>query len=118
MHWCDVPCLQMYEQQRGNLHESSYNIGRAAHQLGLLHIAQHYYEKALAAAPDQSGFGMGVDGMGPTAAATVGSGLQGTPSSQSLNLTREIAHNLALIYRASGAPLLAKQLYRQYLTVL
>ena len=33
------------------------------------------------------------------------------------DLRREAAHNLALIYRRSGADLLAKQLLRQHLTI-
>ncbi len=104
---------QAYEQHRSNLHESSYNLGRAAHQLGLLHIAQHYYERALAAGEAlvqerrrQHG---GEDEEEDREAATAA--LEGR------TLFREIAHNLALIYRASGANALAKELYLKYLTV-
>lgn len=43
--------LQQYEKQRDNPHESAYNIGRAAHQLGLMSVAHAYYEKALRFAP-------------------------------------------------------------------
>ncbi|KAK9830261.1 hypothetical protein WJX72_010654 [[Myrmecia] bisecta] len=39
--------LQEYAEYRLNPQEAAYNIGRAAHQLGLVHIAVPYYEKAL-----------------------------------------------------------------------
>lgn len=32
---------------RGECQESVYNLGRALHQLGLTHLAIHYYQKAL-----------------------------------------------------------------------
>lgn len=165
---------QVYESARGNLHESSYNIGRAAHGLGLSHLAHHYYQRALAAAPGKggpAGAGAGGDGAaaagkdretmegveGPGSGSRAGagagagagsgggddggaSGVQGfwrqlggglqqqqpelgvgglsdVPPPASLDLTREIAHNLALLYRASGAVHLARRVYRQYLTV-
>ncbi len=122
----------MYEEQRGNVHESSYNIGRAAHQLGLLHLAQHYYQNALAAAPGaeaqgkdsgdaESGGDGGVAGEGRGGGTMVvvpdahSSGAE--QQAASLNLSREIAHNLAIIYTASGAPELARELRLKYLTV-
>jgi hypothetical protein len=49
--------LQVYERQRGNLHESSYNIARAAHHLRLLNIAHEYYQRCLATAPSAPGGG-------------------------------------------------------------
>ncbi len=39
--------LWRYVDLRGHCQESLYNIGRALHQLGLGHLAIHYYEKAL-----------------------------------------------------------------------
>lgn len=36
---------------RHNPQEAAYNIGRAAHQLGLLHIATPYYQRVLEAGP-------------------------------------------------------------------
>lgn len=43
-------CVQAYSHHRGSelLQESLYNIGRAAHGLGLAGIAHHYYLRALA----------------------------------------------------------------------
>ncbi|GFH29305.1 uncharacterized protein HaLaN_27943, partial [Haematococcus lacustris] len=99
--------LQMYERQRGNLHESSYNIGRAAHQLGLSHIAHHYYQRSLAAAPqhDEDDAGCSPSDQSPDRW-----GLGGPPPS-SLDLSREVAHNLALLYKQSGAIHLAQDVY-------
>lgn len=39
--------LWRYVEFRGHCQESLYNLGRALHQLGLTHLALHYYEKAL-----------------------------------------------------------------------
>ncbi|EFN59685.1 hypothetical protein CHLNCDRAFT_133218 [Chlorella variabilis] len=87
--------LQEYGDARRNPQEAAYNTGRAAHHLGLLHIAVPYYERVLEAAP-------------PAVAAGAG---------PAYDLRREAALNLSLIYRQSGADLLAKQLLRQHLTV-
>ncbi|KAJ9534168.1 hypothetical protein QJQ45_002169 [Haematococcus lacustris] len=99
--------VQMYERQRGNLHESSYNIGRAAHQLGLSHIAHHYYQRSLAAAPqhDEDDARCSPSDQSPDRW-----GLGGPPAS-SLDLSREVAHNLALLYKQSGAIHLAQDVY-------
>ena len=64
-------------------------MGRAAHQLGLLHVAGPFYERALAAHPPNSVRGHCV--------------------------RREAAHNLVLLYRATGAHALARQVMRQHL---
>lgn len=41
--------LQEYALRRRCVQEAAYNLGRAAHQLGLLHLAVPLYERALAA---------------------------------------------------------------------
>ncbi|KAL3869972.1 hypothetical protein ACJMK2_042592 [Sinanodonta woodiana] len=43
--------LNNYRELRGECQEVYYNIGRALHQLGLVHIAIHYYNKALQMPP-------------------------------------------------------------------
>ncbi len=68
-----------------------YNIGRAAHQLGLLHIAMANYEKCLA---------LGAKG-----------------DRQAASLAPEAAHNLAHIYRSSGADDMARRVMREWRTV-
>ncbi|PRW60262.1 general transcription factor 3C polypeptide 3 isoform X1 [Chlorella sorokiniana] len=87
--------LQEYGDCRRNPQEAAYNLGRAAHHLGLLHIAVPYYERVLESAP-------------PPSAAAAGA---------SFDLRRDAAYNLSLIYKASGADALARQLLRQHLTV-
>ena len=81
---------QEYAEQRSSEQEACYNLGRAAHQLGLLHVAVPFYERALAAKP-------------PLA-------------SSAANLRREAAHNLVLIYRSTGATSLARNVMQEHLT--
>ena len=87
-----VTCIavQEYAEQRCSEQEACYNFGRAAHQLGLLHVALPFYERALAA--------------------------ELRPESSSADLRREAAHNLVLIYRHTGATGLARQVMREHLS--
>ncbi|XP_074520254.1 general transcription factor 3C polypeptide 3 [Halichoeres trimaculatus] len=80
--------LWRYVELRGECQESMYNLGRALHQMGLTHLAIHYYQKALSL-PAQK--------------------LEGIPDDQ-VDLSREIAFNLSLIYQASGNMEMARQL--------
>lgn len=84
-----VNVVQEYAGRRCNEQEALYNTGRAAHQLGLLHVAVPLYERALAA---------------PAPAA-----------SSTTDVRREAAHNLVLIYRSTGAIELARQIMHEYL---
>ena len=68
--------LNSYRELRGDCQESLYNIGRAMHQLNILHQAIHYYELALQCPK-------------PTQ-------IDGEPD---YDLTNEIYFNLALLYR-------------------
>ncbi|XP_054279234.1 general transcription factor 3C polypeptide 3 [Macrosteles quadrilineatus] len=85
-----------YKDLRGRegLQESYYNIGRAFHQLGLLPPAIHHYKKAL---EFKSKF------------------IDNYP--QHLNLQREAAFNLHLIYMASGARDIARMYLEKYVVV-
>lgn len=65
-------------------------MGRAAQQLGIPHVAVTYYRRALG---------------------------ESRPGMERDDLSREIAYNLMLIYRASGAAPLAANLARMHLTV-
>ena len=94
--------MQEYAARRQNAQEAAYNLGRAAHQLGLLHLAVPFYERALEAPPPD-----------PDA----GSGQSPWRDGGALCLRREAAHNLALLFRATGAPALARQVMRQHLVV-
>lgn len=97
-------CVQEYASCRRMPQEAAYNIGRAAHQLGLLHLAALFYERALAAQP-------------PAGDAMRTNGVAVDPSMSSYDVRREAAHNLVLIYRTTGAVTLARQVMRQHLTI-
>ena len=75
----------------GHAQEGEYNLARGFHQLGLAHLARPLYERCLAADPPE----------GRDAA----------------NLRWEAAHNLARIYRSSGANALARRVLRQHAVV-
>ncbi|XP_055022123.1 general transcription factor 3C polypeptide 3 isoform X2 [Boleophthalmus pectinirostris] len=87
--------LWRYVELRGECQESMYNIGRALHQLGLSHLAIHYYQKALSLPSEK---------------------LEGIEEDQ-VDLRREISFNLSLIYQASGNMEMAHQLIRTYCVV-
>ncbi|KPP62700.1 general transcription factor 3C polypeptide 3-like, partial [Scleropages formosus] len=79
-------------QLRGHCQESLYNMGRAMQQLGLAHLAIHYYQKALVS-PVPASEGMDDD---------------------QVDLRREIAYNLSLIYQSSGNKEMVQHLLRSY----
>lgn len=87
--------LWRYVELRGECQESMYNLGRALHQMGLTHLAIHYYQKALSLPAWK------VDGI----------------SDDQVDLRREIAFNLSLIYQASGNMEVARQLIRTHCIV-
>ena len=109
-----LAALQEYERLRGQPQESLYNLGRAAHHLGLLHIALHFYERALASPP--------VSSISTAGGSAPGGGLwthgNAAPVAiPALDLRREIAFNMCQVYRASGATHLVRELYRTHLAV-
>uniref|UniRef100_A0A671Z3B9 General transcription factor IIIC, polypeptide 3 n=1 Tax=Sparus aurata TaxID=8175 RepID=A0A671Z3B9_SPAAU len=87
--------LWRYVELRGECQESMYNLGRALHQMGLTHLAIHYYQKALTMPAPK---------------------LEGMPDDQ-VDLQREIAFNLSLIYQASGNMGMARQLINTHCVV-
>lgn len=87
--------LWRYVDLRGQCQESLYNLGRALHQLGLTHLAIHYYEKALTLPPLK---------------------LEGIEDDQ-VDLRREIAYNLSLIYQSSGNKDMARHIIYTYCTI-
>ncbi|XP_041835143.1 general transcription factor 3C polypeptide 3 [Melanotaenia boesemani] len=80
--------LWRYVELRGECQESIYNLGRALHQMGLTHLAIHYYQKALTLPAKR------LDGI----------------ADDQVDLKKEIAFNLSLIYSASGNVEMARQL--------
>ncbi|XP_076879328.1 general transcription factor 3C polypeptide 3 [Brachyhypopomus gauderio] len=87
--------LWRYMEFRGHCQESLYNLGRALHQLGLTHLAIHYYEKALSFPPLR---------------------LEGIDDDQ-VDLRREIAYNLSLIHLSSNNKDMARYYVYTYCTV-
>ncbi|XP_023697257.1 general transcription factor 3C polypeptide 3 [Paramormyrops kingsleyae] len=87
--------LWRYAELRGHCQESFYNLGRALQQLGLSHLAILYYQKALSCTPPSL---EGIDG-------------------EQVDLAREIAYNLSLIYQASGNKGMVQHLLHTYCSV-
>ncbi|XP_066882586.1 general transcription factor 3C polypeptide 3 isoform X2 [Kogia breviceps] len=87
--------LNRYLSLRGPCQESFYNLGRGLHQLGLIHLAIHYYQKALELPP------FVVEGM----------------EVDQLDLRRDIAYNLSLIYQNSGNIGMAQKLLYTYCSI-
>jgi general transcription factor 3C polypeptide 3 (transcription factor C subunit 4) len=85
--------LYQYFKLRNKNMEATYNIARAFHQLGLVHLAVPYYERVLAMEDDPD--------------------MKQTGES----LKRETAFNLSLIYKASGSYSLARQVLHQYIVI-
>ncbi|XP_077409657.1 general transcription factor 3C polypeptide 3 isoform X1 [Vanacampus margaritifer] len=80
--------LRRYVELRGECQESMFNMGRAVHQMGLTHLAIHYYQKTLLLPIEK---------------------LEGIADDQ-VDLRKEAAFNLSLIYQASGNIEMAHQL--------
>ncbi|KAI5090218.1 general transcription factor 3C polypeptide 3, partial [Silurus meridionalis] len=87
--------LWRYVEFRGHCQESLYNLGRALHQLSLTHLAIHYYQKALSLPPLK---------------------LEGIDDDQ-VDLRREIAFNLSLIYQSSGNKEMARYYIHTYCVI-
>lgn len=85
-----------YKELRGpeGLQESNYNIGRAFHQLGLLPPAIHHYKKALECRNKLI-----------------------EENAKYLNLQREAAFNLHLIYMSTGAREIARMYIEKYIVI-
>ncbi|KAF8386920.1 tftc-3, partial [Pristionchus pacificus] len=96
--------LRRYEQTRSVKQEVYYNLGRAFHQLSIFQLAVHFYEKTLEEQP-------------PKVATLLDDGSEGVEVAQRYDMTRFAAHNLALLYQASGNVRLAMEVYDKYLII-
>lgn len=85
--------LNSYRELRGDCQESLYNIGRAMHQLNVLHQAIYYYELALKCPRPPV-----------------------NPGEPNFDLTTTIAFNLALLYK-KGSEKLSRYYIRKYITI-
>ncbi|KAL6047685.1 General transcription factor IIIC, polypeptide 3, variant 2 [Balamuthia mandrillaris] len=107
------------------LQEVCFNLGRAFHQLNLLHLAVPFYEKAISTSPPRSS---------PYRSAFLSSDEAEerkkneeekeeeekeaeTRAREAFDLRREAAYNLSLIYQNSGSHQLAAKLLRTYCTI-
>ncbi|XP_064653251.1 general transcription factor 3C polypeptide 3-like isoform X1 [Lineus longissimus] len=85
--------LNKYMELRGECQESFYNMGRAFHQLGLYHVAIHYYDKVLTLpCPVEDERGL-------------------------FDLKRDAAFNLCQIYKNSKSDEMVHYLMQEYLVV-
>lgn len=81
--------------------ETLYNFGRIFQELQLNHLAVDFYTQLLRLVDERAA--------STATAARIGIGC--------FDLSREAAHNLALLYRGSGSMALALQVTRKYLTI-
>eukprot|EP00892_Ulva_mutabilis_P002563 jgi/Ulvmu1/12307/UM088_0027.1 len=95
--------LSRYAARCGSPPEAAYNLGRAFHHLELAHLAAEWYNRSLALCGGHTVPGSpragAADDWGPA------------------DVSFECAHNLALIYEASGAVALAARLRATYCSV-
>lgn len=99
--------LNTYVKLRGKCQETFYNLGRAMHQLGILPAALHYYKKALEIGPI----------IQPDTVDKDSSVNDSEPTHNIYDLSRETAHNIALIYQSSGNKELARMYLHKYIVV-
>ncbi|KAM7287299.1 general transcription factor 3C polypeptide 3 isoform X1 [Ixodes scapularis] len=85
-----VAFLGRYAELRGRCQETSFNVARALHQLGLLHLAAHHYKQALEMPPPVTG------------------------NDEVFDLRREVAFNLSQLYMSSGNTRLASYYISKY----
>lgn len=91
-----IAFMEKYQELREPeaFNEIYYNMGRLYHQLGILHVAKSYYEKALTVTNEL---------------------IKKYP--QYLDLRMEIAFNLHLIYKSSGNRIMARKYLKDYIVV-
>uniref|UniRef100_A0A1I7V005 TPR_REGION domain-containing protein n=1 Tax=Caenorhabditis tropicalis TaxID=1561998 RepID=A0A1I7V005_9PELO len=99
-----IAFMKTYAKARSCNQEVHYNIARMFHQMSILPLAKHFYDKVLHAEPPNV-FSFDDDGNEIVVPAI------------KYDLRKLAAHNLALIYRTSGNFLAARDLYEKYLVV-
>ncbi|VDO39914.1 unnamed protein product [Onchocerca flexuosa] len=97
--------MNRYQQLRGDNQETYYNIGRMFHQMNILPLAMYFYEKCLKA---------DIPKIVITVEAT---GEERTVEAEEYNLRPMAAHNLSLVYLASGNNYVARNLLEKYCCV-
>ncbi|CAG9540754.1 unnamed protein product [Cercopithifilaria johnstoni] len=97
--------MNRYQQLRGDNQETYYNIGRMFHQMNILPLAMYFYGKCLKT---------DIPKLVVTDEIT---GKECTVEAEEYNLRPMAAHNLALIYLASGNHYVARNLLERYCCV-
>ncbi|MFH4984089.1 hypothetical protein AB6A40_010798 [Gnathostoma spinigerum] len=97
--------MNRYEKLRGPCQESFYNVGRMFHQMNILPMAIHFYQKCLEAEVPRI---VVVDNE---------TGTESIGQADRYDLRPLAAHNLALIYEGSGNIHMAYQLMEKYCVV-
>ncbi|EJD73995.1 TPR Domain containing protein [Loa loa] len=97
--------MNRYQQLRGDNQETYYNVGRMFHQMNILPLAMYFYGKCLKA---------DIPKIVVTDEVT---GNERTVEAEEYNLQPMAAHNLALIYLASGNHYVARNLLERYCCV-
>ncbi len=92
--------------------ETAYNVGRAAHQLGLPHLAAYAYRRALG---DEPSSGAPLPPANPPHALP-GSAAASVAPFGALDVRREAAFNLVLLLRAGGDAAGAYDVMQRFLT--
>eukprot|EP01024_Parvocaulis_polyphysoides_P031277 TRINITY_DN28329_c5_g1_i1.p2 TRINITY_DN28329_c5_g1~~TRINITY_DN28329_c5_g1_i1.p2 ORF type:complete len:160 (+),score=21.51 TRINITY_DN28329_c5_g1_i1:2-481(+) len=95
--------IQKYYKRRHNKQEAAYNMGRAAHHLGLYDMAIRFYEEALSIQPDEKSR----------------TTFKNFPNDPVINtdIRMDAAHNLIQIYKRSGNFALCRQIMKKYLVI-
>uniref|UniRef100_A0A915BUF8 General transcription factor 3C polypeptide 3 n=1 Tax=Parascaris univalens TaxID=6257 RepID=A0A915BUF8_PARUN len=97
--------MNRYQRIRGDCQETNFNIARMFHQMNILPLAIHFYQKCL-------------DSKVPMVAVVdEDSGEETIVPYERYDLRPSAAHNLAIIYETSGNILLARQILLKYCTI-
>ncbi|CAJ0929380.1 unnamed protein product, partial [Mesorhabditis belari] len=96
--------VKRYEKMRTVRQEVYYNLGRMLHQLSITPLAIHFYKLALAEPS-------------PVIVTYDEDGNEHLECLDKYDLRHFAAHNLVLIYRASGNDILARNIYQKYCIV-
>ncbi|GJP66731.1 hypothetical protein CLOP_g23636 [Closterium sp. NIES-67] len=110
-----IALLHQYAQLSGDTEEVHFNMARAFHHVGLLHLAVDHYKVVLAAT--RHPHNASAEQQGGRIHRTRVNDQEVMQQDYDTGLKREAAHNLVAIYRNSGADALARQVMSSYLTI-
>lgn len=101
--------------------EAAFNSGRAAHQLSLNHLASHHYLQMLREQQQREKQQQAVETASCEGLPYIGARTNSASNPMDVPLPgplqHEAAHNLAMIYAASGSMDLARDIYRTFMLI-